>query len=569
MFRNRKKGKTMPIENLEEYNARQAKALEQFYDDFVVPMLKDKVNHKTFGGVTFYLESEFWLSSPHCKWVREINFNYGKLFAFYLSFKREIITKGHSRAWEYWTGNEDNPFRNIGVYFSYDKKLVYCGLCKYFHGSLAQLHSKEGTLKIGRNTQYGIMTSDMMCYEDEHNNPMSKWIKFYLSHKDEKLFINRKEYKNVILAQKKMLGVRSIAQLHEKGLGILQHTDNIFGSLYVSEQYYKGSDLQGDASNICGDISRICGVIHKGLTGDVSGLSGIITNLYGDATGITLDIPKKLNKPTNISDFIHPDIIKYFHLISNEDNQTLLKVWNVLAHHTIGVTDEERFLFDHPKKCKPPFDVDRWGRKYVVDKTGEYAWVFSINPADIMFAKDVNKCSTCFCINSGSKRWEFGMRCLISLNCINPNLGVAFKIRRNSVKKMNQFNGIKFKWYEPENATFFQYDSEKLYIWNSCCFSNGFSLPAKLCEWSDIKPSIKPIYGHDGCNCGHERQESLAYLETFIKDGYKWYRGEDKTFPLTNNDRDFTKDEISDEWKAQIELANAKAEQLVKELKDK
>ena len=559
----------MPIENQEEYNTRYAKALERFYDDFVVPMLKEKVNHKTFGGLTFYLECEYWTGKPECKWVRTTSFNYNNLHAFYLSFKRKIASNGYSHAWEYWAGNEDSPFRNIGVYFSYDKKLVDCGLCKHFYGSVAQQHTKEGTLKIGRNTQFGMMTTDMMSYEDEINNPIVKWIKFYLAHKDDKLLVEGKEYTNVILAQKKKLGVRSIAQLHEKGLGILQHTDNVFGSLFVSEGFYNGSSLQGDASKICGDISRIYGVIHKELKGNISGLKGCITNLYGDATGVVLEIPRKLKKPTHILDLIHPDVIKYFHLISNEDNQTLLKVWNVLAHHTIGVTDEERFLFDHPKKCKPPFDVDRWGRKYVVDKTSEYAWVFSINPADIMFAKDVNKCSTCFCINSGSAKWGLGMRCLISLNCINPNLGVAFKIKRDSVKKMNQFNGIKFKWYEPEAATFFQYDSEKLYVWNTYEFSNDFSFPAKLCGLSDIRTNIKPIYGHDGFNCDHKRQKTLAYLETFIKDGYKWYRGEDKTFPLVTNDRDFTKDEISDEWKAQIELANAKAEQLMKELKDK
>ena len=90
-----------------------------------------------------------------------------------------------------------------------------------------------------------------------------------------------------------------------------------------------------------------------------------------------------------------------------------------------------------------------------------------------------------------------------------------------------------------------------------------------LLSCEDLFKKIQKIYGHDGINCDHERQKGLAYLETFIKSGYRWYRGEDKSFPLTNNTQDFTKDEISDEWKAQIALANEKAEQLVKELKDK
>lgn len=558
----------MPIELQNEYNERHARALEQFYDDFVLPMLKEKVNHKTFGAVTFYLEKEYWTGEPECKWVRTTEFNYDELLDFYSSFKRTIITVNHASAWDYWANTNQNPFINIGVYFSYDKKLVDCGLCRRFHGSVAQQHYKEGTLKIARTTQYGMMTYEMMQYDDKRNNILSKWIKYYLSSKDEKLLIEGKEYKNVVLAQKKKLGVRSIKELHEKGWDILLNANNVHGLLLVNP-FFSGSNLRGDAKCIYGNISNIYGAIHKDLKGDVSGLKGCITNLYGDATGITIDIPEKLKKPTNILDLVHPDIVKHFHLISNEDNQILLKVWNVLAHHTIGITDEERFLFDNPKKCKPPFDVDRWGRKYVIDTDHDYMWVFSINPADIMFAKDVNKCSTCFCINSGSKRWEMGMRCLIALNCINPNLGVAFKIKRNSVKKMNQFDGIKFKWYEPEQATFFQYTSDKMYIWNTYEFDNGFKHPAKLCCWSDIKGHIKPIYGHDGVNCEHKRQEGLAYLETFIKDGYKWYRGKDKSFPLVNNSRDFTQDEISDEWKAQIAFANEKAEQLVKELKDK
>lgn len=314
--------------------------------------------------------------------------------------------------------------------------------------------------------------------------------------------------------------------------------------------------LRGDARNIMGDISNIKGVIHPELSGDVSGLVGDITNLTGCATGKNVVLNKKLNVPTNIDSLLENHLDKEFKLLSNQDNIILMKVWNTLAHHTIGVTESERNLFDNPVKVKPMFPVDKWGR-YYTRYNDDYIVVYSVNPADIMLAKDVNKCSTCFCLNSGTGHWDLGMRCLISLNCINPNLGVAFLIKKDSIKTLNQFNGIKFKWYDPEDASFFQYDSKDIYFWYDARIFNKFTD-----NW--FPDDAKLIYGHDGRNKGHDRQKELAYLETFIKDAYRWNK-DDKDFPLTTNGRDYTMEDVKKEhpeWEEQIELANRKAKEL-------
>ena len=180
--------------------------------------------------------------------------------------------------------------------------------------------------------------------------------------------------------------------------------------------------------------------------------------------------------------------------------------------------------------------------------------VFSVNPADIMLAKDVNRCSTCFCLNSGREAWGYGMRCLIALNCINPNLGVAYTIKKGDVKKLNQFNGIKFKWYDPRDAAFFQYDHTHMYFWYNHRKFNIFTD-------NSLPETYKKIYGHDGYNIGHARQNGLAYLETFIKPEYRWNKYDDGLF-LANNKGQVKPNEVSDEWKRQIEIANQKAKEL-------
>lgn len=369
----------------------------------------------------------------------------------------------------------------------------------------------------------------------------------------------KRNIKDLTRFGKKYYGKRTISEL--KKVSIVGDK-NIWGELTFASD---GCVLRGDASNICGDVSKISGEIHPKLYGDVSGLVGNITRLTGDATGIKLNIVFVLDKETDISSLLDGEnVVEKFKLISNEDNKTLMKVWNCLAHQTIGVLSSERKLFDNPVKNKPPFTVDKWGRHYFKYEK-DTLLVFSINPADIMFAKDVNKCSTCFCLNSGNSRWELGMRCLIALDSINPNLGVAFVIKQDSIKKMNQFNGIKFKWYEPELAGFFQYTNEGITpfykydrIWKNC------KVPI-----IDIKASdIKPIFGHDGMNIGHNRQKKLAYLETFIKDGYRWYRGEDKSFPLVNNYHDFTMEQATKNgWDEDIKIAREKEQALYEYLK--
>ena len=318
-------------------------------------------------------------------------------------------------------------------------------------------------------------------------------------------------------------------------------------------------ELIGDATRIEGDVTDLYGKIHPDLYGDVSGLKGNITNVVGDATGININLGFGYRRETlDLSTFRYSSIDKSYELLSNEDNITLMKVWSCLCHHTIGVTDEERELFDAPVKVKPPFPVDRHGRHYM-KYDDEHLIVYSVNPADIMLAKDVNKCSTCFCLHSESEKWHLGMKCLIALNSVNKNLGVCYLIKRHAVKKLCQFKDFKFKWYDPDAASFFQYDSKKMYVWDS--YLNRIT--------DNSQPdNIDGLYGHDGMKqLGHERQKSLAYLETLEKDCWKWFRGADAEFPLVNNYKDFTRDEISDDWKRQIDIANAKAKELLETLK--
>jgi hypothetical protein len=570
--RNKRKEDKMPAEfiHMELKDALNARCIKigdkvlKMFPKILLPMLKEKTLKKKFGYVTFYIQQT---TTDGILEKKTLDIDFDNLLKWY---KEHIEGKEPLDVGRYWYDKEskDNPFIGLDLFFTYPKKLVKIGLCEEFLGAIPQLLYEKRIFDSIRTNYYGCFTTGMWDFSKEDHSPLFKYFEYYFNMGNNKLLLNYKAAKNIIVAQKKELHCRTIAELKQKNYHILRNADFCYGECFVGE-HYKGCVLYGDASNIYGRISGITGEIHKDLYGDVSGLSGDITNLYGNATGIELHIGEKLKTPTHINTLLEPDFIKHYHLLSNEENQTLLKVWNVLCHHTIGVTDEERALFDNPVKCKPPFSVDRWGRHYVEDKSKEYVWVYSINPADITFAKDVNKCSTCFCWNSGSNRWRLGMRCLIALDSVNPNLGVIFKIKKDSVKKMNQFNNIKFKWYEPESATFFQYNSKGIYIWNRYEFGNNHQHPCMLWSCEDLFKKIKKIYGHDGINCDHERQKELAYLETFIKKGYRWYRGADESFPLTNNTQDFTKDEISDEWKAQIALANEKAEQLVKELKDK
>ena len=548
--------------------------LVAFWDRFVVPMLKDKQHMRKYGEMTFFLEQEIKRNIFELA-TYTFDFDYEEVLNAFNKFK--AVENPMERACYFWQQYDecDNDkadlircaklIETIGVYMKCPRSLVKNGLVEAIHGCKPRAHEKAGMFNPDwARYCWAYVPTDWMGF-DAKDTPIGKYLRILFMAGNKKFTINGKEYKNPLLAQKRLVGHRRICDAQAAGAHILTHTDYLWGNVDCLKIY--GSHLWGDAQKIYGDVSHISGEIHPDLSGDVSGLSGDITNVYGDVTDVKFNFGiKKRQKPIDIINLLNPDFLKNFTLLSNEENQKVMLVWNTLSHHTIGVTDEERALFDHPVKCKPPFSLDKWGRHYELDKSGDYLWVFSINPADIMFAKDVNKCSTCFCINSnacGGGKWEAGMRCLIALNSVNPNLGVAFKIKHNSIKKMNQFEKIKFKWYEPEEATFFQYTSDEVYIW--CTWElDDLKLPFKTCKEYDLRGLIMPIYGHDGINVGHDRQKKLAYLETFIKDGYKWYRGKDNDFPLANNYDDFEKDKISDEWKKQIEIANEKAANLIK-----
>lgn len=388
-------------------------------------------------------------------------------------------------------------------------------------------------------------------------------VNYYVEPTDNELHWGWKErkVKDIVRFAKRKYGIKTVSELKKVAL---IGTKNIWGKIIFGP---KASYLVGDAKNIWGDISNIYGEIHPTLVGDVSGLKGSITNLYGDATGVKLQIDDMLREPTNIQTLLGDEYcVNEFKLLSNEENKTLMKVWNCLSHHTIGLTESERKLLDAPVKKTPPFTIDKWGRHYYKSDYKDRVIVLSINPADIMFAKDVNNCSTCFCLNSGNHKWELGMRCLIALDSVNPTLGVAFEIKKDSIKKMNQFNGIKFKWYEPERAEFFQYNGSGILPFSRyACLWNPLKNKVPFLDNSD---GIEKIYGHDGVNQGHSRQKKLAYLETFIKDGYRWYCGDNNDFPLVNNFHDFTEEDVKKNgWESDIENAKKKAQELLAYLK--
>lgn len=326
--------------------------------------------------------------------------------------------------------------------------------------------------------------------------------------------------------------------------------------------------LIGNAKNITGNAKNIYGKIPELLYGDVSGLSGDITFVSGDATGVELDTDLYRKRAMIKQDaVINLDEMKAsavstisnkYKTLSYKDNTILMKAWRTFCYHTIGLKQNVYDQFDNPVKVKPPFPVDKWGRFYKEDNGTLY--VYSVNPADIMLAKDVNKCASCFCLNSGNKRWTAGMRCLIAEASVNPNLGVVLEFRKKDMtKKLNQFKGVKFRWFDPDKASFFQYTSR-----HAGCFLPYDNRELLPCFDGGIsREDVVPIYGHDGIfDDQYKRQKSLAYLETFIKPEYAWYDGGNPEFPLVNNYQNFYESEISDEWKEQIKRANNMADEL-------
>lgn len=355
---------------------------------------------------------------------------------------------------------------------------------------------------------------------------------------------------------------------------LLYNAEFIDGNLYTTlraknlYEAVRATILIGDAKNITGDAHSIYGKIPELLYGDVSGLSGDITFVSGDATGVEIDIDLYRKRAMikqdavinldEISASTVPTLSNKYKTLSYKDNTILMKAWRTFCYHTIGLTRDVYDKFDNPVKVKPPFPVDKWGRYY--EELGDTMRIYSVNPADIMLAKDVNKCATCFCLNSGNERWTAGMRCLIAEASVNPNLGVVLEFRKKDMtKKLNQFKGVKFRWFDPDKARFFQYTSKHAGCFWPC--ANRELLP---CFDGDIsREYIVPIYGHDGiCDDQYKHQRNLAYLETFIKPDYAWYDGDNPEFPLVNNYQNFYELEISDEWKEQVKRANNMADEL-------
>lgn len=350
--------------------------------------------------------------------------------------------------------------------------------------------------------------------------------------------------------------------------GNLKTSNTMFLSVKNGWIKAKRIELTGDAKNITGNAEYIYGQIPEFLYGDVSSLSGDITFVCGDATGVELNIDLyrkramiKHDAVINLDEMKSckvPVISNKYKTLTYKENAILMKAWRTLCYHTIGLPSDVYDKFDNPVKVKPPFPVDKWGRYY--EELGDTMRIYSVNPADIMFAKDVNKCSTCFCLNSGHVRWKLGMRCLIAEATVNPNLGVVLEFRKKDMtKKLNQFKGVKFRWFDPDEAKFFQYTSK-----HAGCFYFSHNNNLLPCFNGNIaREDIVPIYGHDGiCEDQDNHQKQFAYLETFIKQEYAWYDGTNKEFPLVNNYQNFYESDISDEWKEQIKRANNMADEL-------
>lgn len=280
------------------------------------------------------------------------------------------------------------------------------------------------------------------------------------------------------------------------------------------------------SSKTFGCITGIFGTINEGLIGDITGITGDVTNIYGDCTGITLHIRNKAKYKTHIKSLLLNQIPFDQKMLSNEESQQAWNAYRRLAHCTLGLSDEERALIDRPVKVKPPFNLDKWGRFYYNDDGN--VWVYSVNPSDIAFLKEVGRLNTCFCFTSygHNGRWGNSMRALMALNCCNPNLGCIFKLAKDGVKKMNMFKDLKFKWFNVLQGTIFQYDKDGNVSWN--CGESVYD-PANIFGKNRIK-DVPPIHGHDGKNCGHNRQYENGYLEVHINDNDSW-RGRLKPAP--------------------------------------
>ena len=278
----------------------------------------------------------------------------------------------------------------------------------------------------------------------------------------------------------------------------------------------------GDCSNIYGRVRGLVGDISK-LRGDVSNVSGYCTGCELDCTNLSGDVQNLYRIKIEEERFKKGGLFLNKHkFLTNEDNERLWDVWLKIANSTIGMTNEEYALIDKPIKNKPPFPVDVWGRHYVADQNGEIV-CFSINPVDILLLRTNQEIQTCWSIYDKHNR-NVRMRLLLARACINPTVGVCFRIK--FVDKFNIFNGLPFKYYKHTQGTFFQYNSEKLYPFGderldvSKWFKRG-------------EGSIAPyVVGHDGQQTlGHGDQKFLTFYEKYIKRDFALWKEKNYTLP--------------------------------------
>lgn len=299
-------------------------------------------------------------------------------------------------------------------------------------------------------------------------------------------------------------------------------------------------DVFGTANPwLYGDITGIYGTIHPELTGDISGITGDITNIVGCCTGIKLNIKERVDEKTDIKMLLKNPLSGKRTLLSNEDSKKSFDAYRKLAHCTLGLTEGERFRIDVPCKAKPPFAIDKWGR-YYVERDGS-TWVYSINPADIMFLKEIGPLNSCFCITSQSAegRWNSAMRSLMALNCTNPNLCCVFRISSDEpTRRMRMFKDLDFVWFKPLAGGFIQYNDKG----EGRSWSYDVIDVCGLFKSVSDNNSIERIHGHDGWNKGHDRQKKMAYLELFLKEEHSWVEPRKECYKhpnkITNNNWD-------------------------------
>lgn len=239
----------------------------------------------------------------------------------------------------------------------------------------------------------------------------------------------------------------------------------------------KGSIISNETY---GDFSKCNGVINERLVGNVSGLSGCITNVIGDATGIIFEIKKEYTTPIDVRSFISNPDLSSWKLLSLEDNERIYDIFRALCFSTLTLTDEEiaKINGEIPCKNKPPFPTDEYGRYYkIIDN--DTLLVLSINPADFGFIRTGGNAGTCFRFNGNTMECSNHSHAIDHYaNCINPNGGCAFILRKGkheTLRKINYFVNTEikpFKFWNNQIETFnFLYDDESIYLNYKGCAS--------------------------------------------------------------------------------------------------